>query len=163
MPRNDGTAFGAEGSSVVLGFAATFVWRFAVGGAVRTGRIDPEATVLPPFERSTAGITFGGIGASISTTVWENRTALHHAQLVEQVNPYNPAYHEQLNHLMQMGMSQAQAVGVIERSITQQAAMLGANDIFWISGMLFFVLIGFVWLTRPARSGGGSADAMAAH
>lgn len=64
---------------------------------------------------------------------------------------------------MQMGMSQAQAVGVIERSITQQAAMLGANDIFWISGMLFFVLIGFVWLTRPARRGGGSADAMAAH
>ncbi|WP_245178160.1 DHA2 family efflux MFS transporter permease subunit [Cupriavidus sp. AcVe19-1a] len=119
----------------------------------------PAASGLSNFVR----ITFGGIGASISTTVWENRSALHHAQLVEQVNPYNPAYQDQLSHLMQMGMSQAQAVGVIERNISQQAAMLGANDIFWISGMLFFVLIGFVWLTRPARGGGGSADAMAAH
>ncbi|SOY43251.1 DHA2 family efflux MFS transporter permease subunit [Cupriavidus taiwanensis] len=119
----------------------------------------PAASGLSNFVR----ITFGGIGASISTTVWENRSALHHAQLVEQVNPYNPAYHDQLSHLMQMGMSQAQAVGVIERNITQQAAMLGANDIFWISGMLFFVLIGFVWLTRPAKGGGGSGDAMGAH
>lgn len=119
----------------------------------------PAASGLSNFVR----ITFGAIGASISTTLWENRTALHHAQLVEQVTPYNPAYHNQLNHLMQMGMSQAQAIGVIERNITQQAAMLGANDIFWISGMLFFVLIGFVWLTRPAKGGGGSADALAAH
>ncbi len=107
----------------------------------------PAASGLSNFVR----ITFGGIGASISTTVWENRTALHHAQLVEKVNPYNPAYSEQLQHLMQMGMNQAQAVGVMERNISQQAAMLGANDIFWISGVLFFVLISFVWLTKPAK------------
>lgn len=107
----------------------------------------PSASGVSNFVR----ITFGAIGASISTTIWENRTALHHAQLVEQVNPYNPTYIDQLNHLMQMGMSQAQANGQIERSISQQAAMLGANDIFWISGVLFFVLIVFVWLTKPKK------------
>jgi DHA2 family multidrug resistance protein len=48
-------------------------------------------------------ITFGAIGASISTTIWENRSALHHAQLVEQINPYNPTYQAQLDHLMRWG------------------------------------------------------------
>ena len=119
----------------------------------------PAASGVSNFVR----ITFGGIGASISTTVWENRSALHHAQLVEKVNLYNPVYSDQLNHMMSMGMSQAQAVGLLERNITQQAAMLGANDIFWISGVLFFVLIFFVWLTKPAKGGGGAAAAAGAH
>lgn len=118
----------------------------------------PAASGLSNFVR----ITFGAIGASISTTVWENRSALHHARLVEKVNPYDTAYLDQLNHLMQMGMSQTQATGVIERNLSLQASMLGANDIFWISGVLFFVLIGFVWLTKPAKGGGGGgADAAA--
>ena len=60
---------------------------------------------------------------------------------------------------MQMGMSQTQATGVIERNLSLQASMLGANDIFWISGVLFFVLIGFVWLTKPAKGGGGGGAA----
>jgi DHA2 family multidrug resistance protein len=107
-------------------------------------------------------ITFGAIGASISTTIWENRAALHHAQLIEQVNPYNPTYIAQLDHLTAMGMTRAQAMGVIERNISLQASMLGANDIFWISGVLFFVLIVFVWLTKRAQGGGG-ADAAGAH
>ncbi len=64
---------------------------------------------------------------------------------------------------MQMGMNQAQAVGVMERNISQQAAMLGANDIFWISGVLFFVLISFVWLTKPAKGGAGADAAAGAH
>jgi DHA2 family multidrug resistance protein len=118
----------------------------------------PAASGLSNFVR----ITFGAIGASISTTIWENRSALHHAQLVEQINPYNPVYQAQIDHLMQMGMSRMQADGMIERNISQQAAMLGANDIFWISGVLFFVLIGFVWLTKRAKGGGG-ADAAGAH
>ncbi|MGY8525225.1 DHA2 family efflux MFS transporter permease subunit [Paracidovorax citrulli] len=120
----------------------------------------PAASGLSNFVR----ITFGAIGASISTTIWENRSAMHHAHLVEQINPYNPIYTGHVEQLMQQGMSHAQAVGVIERSISQQASMLGANDIFWISGVLFFALIVFVWMTKPKKQGGGaSADAMAAH
>ena len=119
----------------------------------------PAASGLSNFVR----ITFGAIGASVSTTVWENRSAMHHAHLVEQANPYNPIYNAQVEHLMQQGMSHLQAVGMIERTISQQASMLGANDIFWISGVMFFALIVFVWLTRPKSGGGGSADAMGAH
>ncbi|CAJ0798766.1 Multidrug export protein EmrB [Ralstonia condita] len=119
----------------------------------------PAASGLSNFVR----IMFGGIGASISTTVWDNRSALHHAQLVEHTNPYNPAYTASINQYTQMGMPSLQANGVIERVISQQAAMLGANDIFWVSAVLFLVLIGFIWLTKPAKSAGGAEAAAGAH
>lgn len=109
----------------------------------------PAASGLSNFVR----IMFGGIGASISTTVWDNRSALHHAQLVEHANPYNPAYTSSINQYTQLGMPNLQANDTIERIISQQAAMMGANDIFWISAVLFIVLIGFIWLTKPAKSG----------
>ena len=47
----------------------------------------PAASGLTNFVRITAG----AFGTSISTTLWENRAALHHAQLAEAVNPGNPA------------------------------------------------------------------------
>jgi len=40
--------------------------------------------------------------------------------------------------------------------------MLGVNDIFWASSILFVILIGFVWLSRPARSA-APVDAGGAH
>ena len=46
----------------------------------------PAASGLTNFARITAG----AFGTSISTTLWENRAALHHAQLAESVNPGNP-------------------------------------------------------------------------
>ncbi|MHA6907070.1 DHA2 family efflux MFS transporter permease subunit [Ralstonia pseudosolanacearum] len=119
----------------------------------------PAASGLSNFVR----IMFGGIGASISTTVWDNRSALHHAQLVERANPYNPAYASSLGDYTQMGMPSLQANGAIERIISQQAAMMGANDIFWISAVLFIVLIALIWLTRPAKSAGGAEAAAGAH
>ena len=119
----------------------------------------PAASGLSNFVR----IMFGGIGASISTTIWDNRSALHHAQLVEHANAYTPAYTSSINQYTQLGMPNLQANGVIERTITQQAAMLGANDIFWISAVLFIGLIGFIWLTKPAKSAGGAEAAAGAH
>jgi len=41
--------------------------------------------------------------------------------------------------------------------------MLGANDIFWISAVLFIVLIVFIWLTKPAKSAAGAEAAAGAH
>jgi DHA2 family multidrug resistance protein len=36
--------------------------------------------------------------------------------------------------------------------IDQQAYMLSANDIFYVSALLFVGLIGIIWLARPVRS-----------
>lgn len=49
-------------------------------------------------------------------------------------------------------MSEQGAWAVIERSLSVQAGTLGATDIFYMSAILFILLIGMVWMTRPVRS-----------
>ena len=66
--------------------------------------------------------------------------------------------------MLARGMTREQALANLNRMIDQQSAMLGANDIFWLSAVLFVLLIALVWLARPARRGAGnSAVASASH
>jgi DHA2 family multidrug resistance protein len=46
------------------------------------------------------------------------------------------------------------ATSAIDRLITQQAATLGVNDVFFALGCLYFLLIPFVWLAKPPFVGG---------
>ncbi len=42
--------------------------------------------------------------------------------------------------------------------------MLSADDIFYVSGIIFLALIGLVWLARPQRgAGAGGRGAAGAH
>jgi DHA2 family multidrug resistance protein len=118
----------------------------------------PAAAGLSNFVR----IMFGGIGTSITSTVWENRSALHHAQLAEHTGAVNPAFGQAVQGMEAQGLSQQGAWAVIERTLSVQASTLGATDIFWISSVLFLALIGLVWMSRPSRSG-APADAAGAH
>jgi len=114
------------------------------------------ASSLSNFMRTLAG----SIGTSITTTLWTNRESLHHAQLTESVNPYNPNAQEMYNQLQGLGMSQEQASGYLAREITNQGLIISANEIFWISAGVFLVLLGLVWFARPpfgAGGGGGGA------
>ena len=109
----------------------------------------PAASGLTNFVRITAG----AIGTSISTTLWENRAALHHAQLAEAVNPANPAAQADAGAACRpAGCRTEQALAQINRLVDQQAFMLAANDIFWLSAVLFLLLIPLVWLTRTAAA-----------
>jgi DHA2 family multidrug resistance protein len=119
----------------------------------------PAASGLTNFVRITAG----AIGTSITTTLWESRAALHHAQLAEAVNPGSPAAQSTIAMLGASGLTQEQTLSQINRLVDQQAFMLAANDIFWISAVLFLALIPLVWLTHPkhAQGGGGGAEAAA--
>ena len=119
----------------------------------------PAASGLTNFVRITAG----AMGTSISTTLWENRAALHHAQLVENITQASPAVQQALAGMRAAGMSAEQALGQVDRLVTQQAFMLAANDIFYLSAALFLVLIPLVWLTHPQRGAGGSEAAAGAH
>lgn len=118
----------------------------------------PAAAGLSNFVR----IMFGGIGTSITSTLWDSRTALHHAQLAEHTNPQNPAFVQTVQALIAQGMPEPGAWAVIERTLSVQASTMAAADIFWISAVLFLALIGLVWLSRPSRSG-AAADAGGAH
>lgn len=119
----------------------------------------PAASGLTNFVRITAG----AIGTSASTTLWESRAALHHAQLAEAVTPGSAPAAAALQGLQAAGLTPEQALAQVNRLVDQQAFMLAANDIFWLSAVLFLALIPLVWLTHPKAGGGGAEAAAGAH
>jgi MFS transporter, DHA2 family, multidrug resistance protein len=115
----------------------------------------PSASGLFNFARITAG----SFGTSITTTFWDHRATLHHAQLVEQIGA-NPAS-QALAAMQANGLTPEQSYATLNRLVDQQAFMLSANDVFYVSALLFLALIGVVWLARPARGGAGTGEATA--
>jgi MFS transporter, DHA2 family, multidrug resistance protein len=119
----------------------------------------PAASGLSNFARITAG----SFGTSITTTLWEHRATLHHAQLVEHLTANNPAAAQAFATLHAQGMGNQQGYALLNRLVDSQAFMLSANDIFYVSGIIFIAMIGLVWLARPARGGAGDSAAAGAH
>lgn len=123
---------------------------------ISPGRI-PDASGLSNFVRITAG----SFGASIATTIWQDRAAMHHAQISEYVNPGSAATSSALSGLAGAGLTHEQALGIIDRMANQQAYMLAANDVFYVSALIFLALIPLVYLTQHDKAGASSADAAA--
>jgi len=121
----------------------------------------PSAAGLSNFTRITAG----AMGTSISTTLWDNRAAMHHAHLTETLVQGQGVFALTLQSLQAGGMSQEQALLQINRLIDQQAFTRAADDIFLASAAIFLVLIGAIWLTRrpTPHKGAAPADAGGAH
>jgi DHA2 family multidrug resistance protein len=88
------------------------------------------------------------VGASVSTTVWESRAVMHHAHLVETLQPGSAALSNALATLQAGGLSEPAALAQLTRLIDQQAHTRAADDIFLVSAWLFLGLIALIWLTR---------------
>jgi DHA2 family multidrug resistance protein len=119
----------------------------------------PNASGLFNFARITAG----SFGTSITTTVWDRRATLHHAQLVERLTPQDPVAAQALGNLHASGMGTDQSYALVNRLVDSQAFMLSANDIFYVSGLMFLALTLLVWLAHPVRGQGGAGAAAGAH
>jgi MFS transporter, DHA2 family, multidrug resistance protein len=117
----------------------------------------PAASGLFNFARITAG----SFGTSIATTMWDHRASLHHAQLVERLTGVDPATSQTLGALGAAGASPQQAQAMLDRMVDQQAFMMGADDLFYVSALLFLALIVVVWLAKPVRGGAGAPVAAA--
>jgi MFS transporter, DHA2 family, multidrug resistance protein len=119
----------------------------------------PSASGLFNFARITAG----AFGTSITTTLWDRRATLHHAQLIERLTPGDPVTAQALGTLHAGGVGPDQSYLLLNRLVDNQAYMLSANDIFYASGLLFLALICLVWLAHPVRGHGAAASASGAH
>jgi DHA2 family multidrug resistance protein len=104
----------------------------------------PAAAGLSTFVR----IASGAMGASISTTLWDSRAVLHHAHLVESLQPGSAALASALATLQASGLSEPAALAQLTRLIEQQAHTRAADDIFLASAWLFLALIALIWMTR---------------
>ena len=61
------------------------------------------------------------------------------------------------------GFSPDQVLGQINQLVNQQAFTMAADDIFYISAVLFVLLIPLVWLSHPQRAAGSADAAAGAH
>ncbi|ANN76436.1 EmrB/QacA family drug resistance transporter [Bordetella flabilis] len=119
----------------------------------------PAAAGLSNFVR----VFCGAIGTSIAGTVWNNRTVLHHERLTEVANVDNPLFTHQIDAIRALlHVDAAAARAMFDSALTAQAAIMGLDDIFYVSAGIFLLIIPLIWITRPAKGGGG-ADASAAH
>jgi len=104
----------------------------------------------------------GSIGASVTTTLWDNRESTHHAILTQSVSAYDSAAGAWFRLLDMLGLSQPQQAALTAQEITRQGYILSSNEVFWAGGWLFIVLILLVWFARPPFRQAGH-DASGAH
>ena len=111
----------------------------------------PLASGLSNFVR----ITSGAFAASIVTTLWDRREALHQSRMADLTTAYSPTLNKALDGLHALGFPDLAAKAAITRNMAAQAYLLAANDIFWVSGWISIVLIGLVWLCKRASPAAG--------
>jgi DHA2 family multidrug resistance protein len=141
------------------GMAAFFIPLVSISLSGLAPERIPAASGLFNFARITAG----AVGTSITTTLWDRRATLHHAQLIERLGAGDPATASALGTLHSGGLSADQSYAMLNHLVDTQAFMLSADDIFYVSGILFLLLIGLVWFAHPVRGAGGAAAASGAH
>ena len=100
----------------------------------------------------------GSFAASLTTYAWTQRSAIHHAQMAERISAYDPTA---LAAVQQYGGGdQLHGAAYLNYIIGNQAAQIGFNEIFHLLGIIFLVVILFVWVAKPpfaAKMGGGGA------
>ena len=114
---------------------------------------------LPPEKMASASSLFnflrtlaGSIGTSLTTFMWYNREAVHHTQLTEVINPYNPISQQFFQTMGSFGLSEEQTASYIARQITAQGFIIGANEIFFVSAIMFISLVVLIWFAKPPFS-----------
>jgi MFS transporter, DHA2 family, multidrug resistance protein len=91
----------------------------------------------------------GSFSTAVSVWIWNRRSDYHHAVLTEHINNSSHSwslYQAQLgaHHINGPGASE-----FVNQVISSQASTLGVNDLFNLMGLIFLVLIPFIWFAKP--------------
>jgi DHA2 family multidrug resistance protein len=114
----------------------------------------PAAAGLSNFVR----VLCGAAGTSLASNEWSNRTVLHHARLTEQASLDNPIFDQQITSMQSLlHLNTDSAYALFETTVNTQAAMMGLDDIAYISAIIFILIVPLIWITRPAKRGADAA------
>lgn len=103
----------------------------------------------------------GSFSASLTTWAWNQRSTVHHAHLTESIGATRPGMADTVATLGQGDLQRGALV--MERMISQQAAQIGFNEVFHVLGIVFLVVIAFVWMAKPPFAAKGGPAAAGGH
>ncbi len=145
--------------STTLSDAQSIVLPIIIQGIAVATFFIPLTTItlaaIPPERMASASglsnfvrITAGAVGTSISTTLWERRAALHHAEITDRLTDAHQPLAQTLQDLQANGHSPEQALAMVERLVSQQAFTMSVDDLFLATAVLFLLMIPLVWQAR---------------
>lgn len=123
------------------------------------GEIPPERMASATGLLTFARITAGGFAASLVTTLWDRREALHQTRLAENLGANGGALQPTLQALHSLGLDGGSALTALGHAVTGQAYAMAALDVFWASGWIMLLIIPTLWLARRAVPAPGAAVA----
>jgi DHA2 family multidrug resistance protein len=146
----DSTLVVVSGFVQGLGIGFTFVPLSTAAFATLAPALRNEGTPIFSLLRNIGG----SVGISLAQTILTERAAQAHAQLMENVNAYNPA----LQQLPQaLGAQTAQGLAALAREIDRQAAMIGYLDDFRLMMAVTLLAIPLLLLIRRPRAAPAAA------
>ncbi|MFM7123090.1 MAG: MFS transporter, partial [Fluviibacter sp.] len=103
-----------------------------------------SAAGLMNFMRTLAG----AVATSVVTTYWEDEITRNRAELVGVIDPARMTY----SQLIDQGMTDAQAIAVLERVVTEQSVMLATNELMLVVSLMLIFSAFVIWLVpKPTR------------
>lgn len=148
---------------VIMGAGMPFIFVTLTGVSLSTV---PKPDLTEASSLFTLARKVGGnIGYAAVTTILERQQQIHTAHLVKNIAPTNPAYlhyhatvtHRLLDHGLAPLVAGQTATFLAARELSNQAQMLAFNDLAWIMGEMFLLIIPLL-LLLPGK---GEPDAVA--
>lgn len=91
----------------------------------------------------------GAIATSMVTSYWEDEITRNRAELVGVIDPAQITH----NQLIEQGLSEFQAMAVLERMVTEQSVMLATNELMLVVALMLIFSAFVIWLVpKPTRT-----------
>jgi len=131
--------------------------------AASYGGVAPDKTDQASSLINVARNLGGSIGISVTTTILARQTQVHQNYLVDHLVPSSPQYQEAIRHasavLTAQGMPPAgvpiSAIGLINRTVAQQSALLAYIDVFAGLATVALILVPLALILLRSQIGSG--------
>ncbi len=156
-PQMDFWTLGLFRAFQTVGLAFLFVPNSTLSYSTMPRALTADATALYSMFRNISG----SIGIAVITAMGAERLQAHRAHLAGHMSPFDQPYQELLARhtqtLQAMGRTAAEAhdaaMGLINRTLTQQAAILSYADMYAYTAMAAFCVIPLTFLFRSGIAG----------
>jgi DHA2 family multidrug resistance protein len=129
---------------IVLGMGTAFY--FVPLTTILLAGIEPSRNASAMGLVNFLRVLCGAVGTSISITMWDRRADLHHERICETITPYSQSAQIATDN---MGGMNTKTFTILDRMIDIQSVTMATTDIFWVSAIVMFFLVGVVWLAKP--------------